>query len=156
VPTTDELATATGEQLYQLVSMLGITYAVPVGYFDEKGRHHPPKFTASSDRPLVADAPMIGPMGIRPAVHVGGTQNVLNEAGSVNPYQVGILPGEDERVRDLHLNDQGIPAAGTSPDDHFLAPPMFGPDGPIAPGMQKSIRLRLQFFIPSVRTSDAP
>ena len=145
IPTSNELALATGDELLALIAMSGMTYAVPVGYFDENGRHHPSKFTARSERPMIADAPVIDPMGIRPASHGGCTQNVLNESGCVKPYSVCVLPGEDARVRDIHLNDQGIPAAGNSPDDLFLAPPSYGPDGPIASGQAKSIRLRLLF-----------
>lgn len=151
MPTTNELALATGDELLRLIAMSGMSYAVPVGYFDENGQHHPSKFTAHSERPMIADAPVIGPMGIRPASHGGCTQNVLSEAGCVRPYSVCVLPGEDARVRDIHLNDQGIPAAGNSPDDLFLAPPSYGPDGPIASGQAKSIRVQVRFFLPLVR-----
>lgn len=146
LPTSDEFALATGDELLQLIAMSGMSYAVPVGYFDENG-HHPSKFTARSERPMIADAPVIGPMGIRPVSHGGCTQNVLSEAGCVKPYSVCVLPGEDARVRDIHLNDEGIPAAGNSPDDLFLAPPSYGPDGPIAPGLPKSIRVQFRFFV---------
>lgn len=151
VPTTSELALATGDELLQLIAMSGMSYAVPVGYFDDNGRHHPSKFTPHSERPMIADAPVIGPMGIRPASHGGCTQNVLSEAGCVKLYSVCVLPGEDARVRDIHLNDEGIPAAGNSPDDLFLAPPSYGPDGPIVSGPAKSIRVQLRFFVPLVR-----
>jgi hypothetical protein len=154
IPTSDELTTATGAELYKLVTLMGITYAVPVGNFDQRGRHYPSRFTASAERPLAADAPAIGAMGISPVMHIGGTQNVLNEAGCVKPYVVGVLPAEDQRVRDLHLNDEGVPAAGTSPDDHFLALPMYGPDGPVVPGHPKSVRIRLQFVTPIGPTTD--
>ncbi len=153
VPTANELALATGDELLQLISTSGMAYAVPVGNFDENGQHHPSKFTAHSERPMIADAVMIGPMGggIRPVSHGGCTQNVLNEAGCVKPYSVCVLPAEDARVRDIHLNDEGIPAAGNSPDDLFLAPPNYGPDGPIVSGQAKSIRVQVRFFVPLVR-----
>jgi hypothetical protein len=152
VPTSEELALATGDELLQLIAASGMSFAVPVGYFDDKGQHHPSRFTAHSERPMIADAPVIGPMGIRPVSHGGCTQNVLSEAGCVKPYSVCVLPGEDARVRDIHLNDQGIPAAGNSPDDLFLAPPNYGPDGPIASGQAKSvIRVQVRFFLPLVR-----
>lgn len=151
IPTTQELAMATGDELLRLIAITGLSYAVPVGNFDDNGQHHPSKFTAHSERPMIADAPLIGPMGIRPTSHGGCTQNVLSEAGCVKPYSVCVLPGEDARVRDIHLNDEGIPAAGNSPDDLFLAPPSYGPDGPIAPGLPKSIRVQVLFIVPLVR-----
>lgn len=151
VPTSNEFSLATGEELLRLIAKPRMSYAVPVGNFDENGQHHPSKFTANNERPMIADAPVIGPMGVRPASHGGCTQNVLSEAGCVKPYSVCVLSGEDARVRDIHLNNQGIPAAGNSPDDLFLAPPSYGPDGPIASGQAKSIRVRLQFFVPLVR-----
>lgn len=152
MPTTNELALATGDELLQLIAMSGMSYAVPVGYFDENGQHHPSKLTARSERPMIADAPVIGPMGsIRPVSHGGCTQNVLSEAGCVQPYSVCVLPGEDARVRDIHLNDEGIPAAGNSPDDLFLAPPSYGPDGPIGSGQAKSFRVQVRFYVPLVR-----
>ncbi len=151
VPTSQELAMATGDELLRLIAGSGMSFAVPVGYFDEKGQHHRSKFTAHSERPMIADAPVIGPMGIRPVSHGGCTQNVLSEAGCVKPYSVCVLPGEDARVRDIHLNDEGIPAAGNSPDDLFLAPPNYGPDGPIASGQAKSIRMQVLFFLPLAR-----
>ena len=152
VPTTNQLAMASGDELLRLIATSGMSYAVPVGYFDEKGQHHPSKFNAHSERPMIADAPVIGPMGVRTVSHGGCTQNVLNEAGCVRPYSVCVLPGEDARVRDIHLNDQGLPAAGNSPDDLFLAPPSYGPDGPIASGPAKSsIRVRVQLIVPLVR-----
>jgi len=151
VPTTNEFAMATGDELLRLIATSGMSYAVPVGYFDEKGQHHPSKLSSHSERPMIADAPVIGPMGVRPVSHGGCTQNVLNEAGCVKPYSLCVLPGEDARVRDIHLNNEGLPAAGNSPDDLFLAPPSYGPDGPIASGQAKSFRVQVRFYVPLVR-----
>jgi hypothetical protein len=151
LPTTAELETASGPRLMQLIAMPRFTYAVQLGNFDESGQHHPPVLNSGRETPMMADAPLIGPLSIRAESHGGATQNVLSASGGVRPYAVCLLPGEDKRMRDIHLNDDGFPAAGHSEDDLFLAPPCYGPDGPINAGPQKSIRLHLQFLVPMAR-----
>lgn len=145
MPERAELELVRGFAMQEVLDMMGLTYAVPVGYFDAKGSHQVPRFTGGQELPLMADAPLISAAGLRPESHGGCSQVVLSEAGCVRPYSVCVLGGEDARMKSIHLNDAGVPAAGNSPDDLFLAPPNFGPDGLLAVGPPQT--RKVQVFI---------
>jgi hypothetical protein len=143
LPSTSELAGVTGQELLKLIALASVSYAAPVGYFNDEGEIQPLKFNPGAEQPLITDAPIIGPNAIRPNSHGGCRQNVLSTSGCVKPYTLCVLSQEDQRMRDIHLNDAGMPAAGNSPDDIFLAPANFGPEGPIGAGGVKRIDLLL-------------
>ncbi len=149
LPSTAELTRTTGAALRQMVDGARVDYAFPVGHFNDAHEVEPIPFRPSAEQPLITDAPEIGPMTIRARSHGGRTQNVLSTAGCVKSYALCVLPGEDARMRSVHLNDAGLPAAGETPDDVFLAPPDYGPDGPVALGGSSNVKVRLQFiFVP--------
>ncbi|BBO36292.1 DUF1559 domain-containing protein [Lacipirellula parvula] len=145
LPSTMELSSVTGLQLLKLIALANVSYAAPVGYFNAEGEIQPLKFNPGAEAPLMTDAPTIGPTALRSNSHGGCRQNVLSSAGCVRPYTLCVLSQEDERMRDIHLNDAGLPAAGNSPDDIFLAPPNFGPDGPVGVGNATKIQFEIIF-----------
>lgn len=146
LPSTIELAGATGQELLKLIALASVSYAAPVGYFNDEGEVQPLKFNPSAEQPLITDAPIIGPNAIRPNSHGGCRQNVLSTSGCVKPYTVCVLSQEDKRMRDIHLNDADMPAAGNSPDDIFLAPPNYGPEGPVGAGNGTKDQVEIIFF----------
>ncbi|WP_428307114.1 DUF1559 domain-containing protein [Lacipirellula sp.] len=131
LPSTMELSSVTGLQLLKLIALANVSYAAPVGYFNAEGEVQPLKFNPGAELPLMTDAPIIGPNALRSNSHGGCRQNVLSTSGCVKPYTVCVLSQEDKRMRNIHLNDAGVAAAGTSSDDIFLAPPDHGPNGPV-------------------------
>lgn len=143
LPTTLELASATGIELVKMIALSNVSYAMPTGYLANSGEVRPPKFNPGSEEPLVTDAPVIGPTVLRPNSHGGCMQNVLNASGCVRPYSLCVLTRSDQRMRDIHLNDDGIPASGRSPADIFLAPADYGPDGPIALRGVQNVRIQI-------------
>ena len=147
MPERAELEAASGVAMQDLLDMMGLTYAVPVGYFAAEGRHRTPRFTGGQQQPLMADAPLISPAGLRPQSHGGCSQNVLTEAGGVRPYSVCVRAGADARMKSIHLNDAGFPAAGNSPDDLFLAPPNYGPDGLLAVGLPRTQKVHVYILL---------
>lgn len=149
LPTTLELSTAKGHELSDQVREANVSFAFPVGYFNKRGEIQPLEFNPGAEQPLVSDAPTIGPTALVSNSHGGCMQNVLSSAGCVKPYALCVLVREDQRMRDIHLNDAGKPAAGNSPDDVFLAPPDYGPEGPIALGGLKSVKVQL-YIVPLV------
>lgn len=146
LPSTMELTSATGIQLLKLLALANVSYATPVGYFNAAGEVQPLKFNPGAEQPLVTDAPIIGPNALRSNSHGGCRQNVLSTAGCVKPYTVCVLSQEDQRMRDIHMNDAGVPAAGNSPDDIFLAPPNYGPEGPVGAGKATKYQVEIIFF----------
>lgn len=146
LPTTMELTNATGIQLLNLIALANVSYAMPVGYFNAAGEVQPLKFNPGAEQPLITDAPIIGPNALRSNSHGGCRQNVLSTAGCVTPYSVCILSQEDQRMRDIHMNDAGVPAAGSRPDDIFLAPANFGPEGPVGTGNVTRVQVQIRFY----------
>lgn len=147
LPSTLELTSATGLELLKLVALANVSYAMPVGYFDAAGEVQPLKFNPGAEQPLVADAPIIGPTALRSNSHGGCRQNVLSTAGCVKPYTLCVLSQEDQRMRDIHLNNDGMPAAGNSSDDTFLAPSNFGPEGPVGVGNATRVQIEI-IYVP--------
>jgi hypothetical protein len=135
IPTRAEYEAATGAELKQMLRTLGGSYAFRMGYYENR-EYHQPRFSGEVGLPLLADAPVISPSGVRSGNHAQG-HNVLDEALSTRLCGSCVLP---ERRDNIYLNLDNQPAAGRTRDDVVLASGRFSPDGPMLPVVDEQSR----------------
>jgi hypothetical protein len=128
IPSSRELDAAQGAERIRLVKLSRGIYAIALGHYDSEDFYHPPLYTGSRRRPLMADEPDYGRPGWGGANHRGG-QFVLCETLDVRFVTNCSLDGDDH----LYRNAAGNPSAPCDPDDVMLSPGDGGPLGPIVP-----------------------
>ncbi|MFO0882794.1 MAG: hypothetical protein U0894_01160 [Pirellulales bacterium] len=115
VPTLQELDEAIGSTLVVYQQTMGGSYGYHLGRIDSEGRIVPASDLRRSNFVLAGDAPNPkGPL-LRSMNHGIRGQNFLYEDGRVK-FVVTVLSTED----DPFVNEQGVPAAGTSDGDAVL------------------------------------
>jgi hypothetical protein len=126
VPTRREYETATGQERVQMVKNMGGSIAFRIGFVVDRQLQQP-RYTGDEKTPMLADAPVISPEGVRSANHPRG-YNVLDESLAVRFRTNCRLPEGGDH---MYLNARGEPAAGRGPKDVVLVSSPIGPDGPL-------------------------
>jgi anti-sigma-K factor RskA len=116
VPRMKEIENASGDKRKMLVKMMGGSYAIVVGYW-ENGRFHARRLRPGERFLLMADMP--GEHG-EPIGHHGGCgRNVIMSDGSYRYTPGCCIPGTHDR---MYLNDDGEPDAGDRELDFVVLP----------------------------------
>jgi hypothetical protein len=128
IPTREEYQNATPAEREEMLKTMGGSLAFRLGYYED-GELHQPRFTGEAELPVLADAPVISPRGVRGGNHRGG-HNVLDERLNVKFRTDCFVPrGHDN----FFLNAEGEPAAGRSRKDIVLVGSDISPEGPLLP-----------------------
>jgi hypothetical protein len=128
IPTRREFENAKGEERVQMVKSMGGSVAFRIGFVVDRQLQQP-RYTGDQNTPMLADAPVISPEGVRSANHPRG-YNVLDESLAVRFRTNCLLPEGGDH---MYLNAHGQPAAGRGPKDVVLVGSFIGPDGPLVP-----------------------
>jgi hypothetical protein len=129
IPTREEYRNATAAEREAMLKTMGGSIAFRLGYY-ENDELHQPRFTGEAGLPLLADAPVISPRGVRSGNHRGG-HNVIDERLKVDFRTNCFVPN---RRDNFYLNANGQPAAGRGPKDIVLVGSATSPDGPLGNG----------------------
>ena len=133
LPTTDQLHSASEEQLADLRPRMGGDFGYTLGYVED-GRYHNTKNLGRSHFALMSDAPgkisdgsygSPSGAGLQSLNHGGRGQNVLFEDGRVTFVSTGRSAAKDGDH--FFTNDDGLIAAGTHRDDSVIAPSNTAP-----------------------------
>jgi hypothetical protein len=128
VPNRREYLAASGPQREQMLKTMGGSFAYRIGYVVNRELQQP-QYTGDDKTPLLADAPVISPDGVRSANHPRG-YNVLDESLAVRFRTNCVLTDGNDH---MYLNARGQAAAGRGPKDVVLVSSPIGPDGPLVP-----------------------
>ena len=149
IPSREELSSLSAREMATAIGEMYVSYALLLGFRDDKGNYQQPTLTGDTDVPLIADAPAVTPTGFQPVNH-GFSQNMLTKAGSVNHFAPQVLSCQDPQLRKLYLNDNGEQSAGCNADDAVLALPHVSPIGPINLALPTT-RHASKFFVLELR-----
>ncbi len=118
IPSLEELAAASRQDLARLRRSMGGSFGYTLG-FVENGRYHSPRNLHRPHYALVADAPSRLLPNHQTLNHGGRGQNVLHETGEVSFYPT---PQPRERADNVFLNELGLVDAGQHRNDSVIAP----------------------------------
>jgi len=117
IPLIKELNSASRRQAWRLQQTMGGSYCLSLGYFED-GNYHAVTDLSRLNFALIADMPGYQGQSLN---HGGRGQNVLFEDGRVRFLVTSRFGPVGD---DIYTNDDGMPAAGTHPNDSVIAPPM--------------------------------
>jgi Protein of unknown function (DUF1559) len=130
VPTREELANATPEELQALQKRMSGSFAYQFGYIGPDRKYHRVEYVGRGDAPMLADAPSFSVAGFQSANHGGCGQNVLYQDLS-SRYCSNCVT--ENRGDHLYLNANGKPAAGRNAQDTVLGLSEATPAGMLLP-----------------------
>ena len=116
VPTYAELELTPPAQMVDLRSTMGGSYGYNLGYM-RNGEYQPTKNLYRDNFAIMSDAPNSHVANLQSANHAGRGQNVLFENGSVQFLTTTKPLGSTD---DIFINDDGLVAAGVTPNDSVL------------------------------------
>ena len=127
IPTQEDIDSARGEQLAQMLQWMGGSYAFILGYRDDRGVYRQVRFTGNAYLPMLADAPRLSRSGVRSVNHGGCGQYIVYQDLSVRFCANCDLSAN---LDNIFLNYDGQHAAGCEQADIVLGLSGAGPDGP--------------------------
>ncbi len=118
VPSLATLSAASGAALASLHRVMGGSYGYTFGY-QVNGRYQGTRNWGRPNFALVADAPTFAALGRASMIHASQGQNVLFEDGHVTFVRGDQADTAGDR---FFVNDAGVVAAGSQPDDSVIGP----------------------------------
>ena len=119
-PLFKELNSASRQQAARLWRTMDGSYGLSLGYL-KNGKYHAVTDLSRSNFALIADTPDYQGQSLN---HGGRGLNALFEDGSV---KLLATPRFGPVGDDIYFNDDGLPEAGTNPNDSVIVPPIVNP-----------------------------